>query len=225
MDKRSDIKQLFEEYKGCLRCPDLCTRRTKVVFGEGGINANLMIIGEPPGAYEDKVGFPLRGEAGSLLDEIFTPLGISRQYDVYITSMVLCRPSYDEDTDEGIKRKPRSPTRDELLACNPRLMQEIYIVDPKIILLLGERAATLVTRNTITKASDTVHYLEVPGKSIAKTLRYPAVVSWDPGKVARGSMVENPGTQLTQLKEAVSVAWSAAMSAKEFSKELTHESK
>jgi len=133
MDKRSDIKQLFEEYKGCLRCPDLCTRRTKVVFGEGGINANLMIIGEPPGAYEDKVGFPLRGEAGSLLDEIFTPLGISRQYDVYITSMVLCRPSYDEDTDEGIKRKPRSPTRDELLACNPRLMQEIYIVDPKII--------------------------------------------------------------------------------------------
>lgn len=111
-------------------CCDLCPQATQIVFGEGNPQAELMFIGEAPGAEEDATGRPFVGAAGKLLDKIISAIGLKRE-EVYITNVVKCRPPNN-----------RKPTNDEMSACEPFLFNEIELVKPKLIVTLGATPLT-----------------------------------------------------------------------------------
>lgn len=111
----------------CQKCR-LCQNRTKIVFGIGNKNADIMFIGEGPGADEDKQGIPFVGKAGKLMDKAFEGLGIERG-NVYIANIVKCRPPSN-----------RVPEDDEASACLNYLRNQVILVKPKIIVLLGSTA-------------------------------------------------------------------------------------
>ena len=124
----------------CKACP-LAATRTNVVFGEGNERSRLMFIGEGPGADEDAQGLPFVGRAGQLLTQILTAGGIDRK-DVYITNIVKCRPPEN-----------RVPTPEETIACDHHLQTQIMLIDPALIILLGNTPTRwiLKTNEGITK--------------------------------------------------------------------------
>ncbi|HEY2496044.1 MAG TPA: uracil-DNA glycosylase [Candidatus Angelobacter sp.] len=127
-DKPAALK-LIREYIGeCTRCR-LHKGRTNLVFGVGNVNADLMFVGEGPGADEDAKGEPFVGRAGQLLNNMITAMGIKRE-DVYIANVVKCRPPSN-----------RTPEKDECDVCSPFLMRQIDIIQPKVIVALGAVAA------------------------------------------------------------------------------------
>lgn len=109
----------------CQRCK-LYTTRTNIVFGEGNEHAEIMFIGEGPGADEDRQAKPFVGKAGQLLTSLIQKLGLSRE-EVYIANIVKCRPPNNRD-----------PEPDEILACYPFLRQQIAVIKPKVIMTLGK---------------------------------------------------------------------------------------
>ena len=113
--------------KDCNKCK-LCTGRKNIVFGTGNKNADIMFIGEGPGADEDIQGEPFVGKAGQLMNKAFEALGIKRE-DVYIANIVKCRPPQN-----------RNPEKDEANACMDYLRNQVLLVKPKIIVLLGSVA-------------------------------------------------------------------------------------
>ena len=121
------MKELKDAIKNCNRCK-LCKNRTNIVFGIGNENANIMFIGEGPGADEDKQGIPFVGKAGQLMNKAFDALGINRE-DVYIANIVKCRPPAN-----------RVPEDDEAVACLDYLRNQVILVQPEIIVLLGSVA-------------------------------------------------------------------------------------
>lgn len=112
---------------GCKKCK-LCNNRTNIVFGYGNKNADVMFIGEGPGADEDIQGVPFVGKAGKLMDMAFEGLGINRS-EVYIANIVKCRPPQN-----------RVPEQDEADSCLNYLRNQVILVKPKIIVLLGSTA-------------------------------------------------------------------------------------
>jgi len=114
--------------KECRKCP-LCSARTHTVPGEGNPSAQLMCIGEGPGATEDATGRPFVGQAGELLNGILASIGLARE-QVYIANIVKCRPPQN-----------RKPLPDEAAACMPYLHRQIALIRPKVILALGGTAA------------------------------------------------------------------------------------
>lgn len=121
------FKELEEACKSCTKC-GLCETRTNVVIGTGNQNADLMLIGEGPGANEDLEGIPFVGKAGKLMDMAFQGIGIKRE-EVYIANIVKCRPPSN-----------RNPERQEANACREFLESQIALVKPKVIVLLGSVA-------------------------------------------------------------------------------------
>ena len=119
-----DLEKSIEKCKKC----KLCTTRQNIVFGEGNRNAKIMFIGEGPGADEDKFAKPFVGRAGKLMDMAFEAVGINRQ-EVYIANIVKCRPPGNRD-----------PLEDEVLACMDYLRNQVILVKPEIIVLLGSVA-------------------------------------------------------------------------------------
>ena len=128
---QKDPARLLEELEasmaGCARCK-LAKGRTKLVFGEGNPNADLMFVGEGPGRDEDLQGRPFVGRAGQLLTRIINAMKLQRS-DVYIGNIVKCRPPNN-----------RNPEPDEVQACKPFLMKQIEIIRPKVICALGSVA-------------------------------------------------------------------------------------
>ena len=118
----------------CERCPNLVASRTQVVFGVGDEAADLMFVGEAPGADEDAQGEPFVGAAGQLLTKIISAMGLSRD-TVYIANILKCRP----DT-PGKSSGNRAPTREEMDTCSPWLHRQIEIIQPKVIVALGKTA-------------------------------------------------------------------------------------
>ena len=122
----------WDELRGCVssctRC-ELHQSRTQTVFGVGNPNATWMIIGEAPGAEEDRRGEPFVGRAGKLLDEMLRAIGQARQ-DVFIANILKCRPPNNRD-----------PKTDEVAQCREYLERQIALVDPSIILAVGRVAA------------------------------------------------------------------------------------
>ena len=137
----------------CTRCR-LSERRNRIVFGDGNPDADLMFVGEGPGAEEDKRGLPFVGRAGELLTSMIEKgLGISRG-DVYICNIVKCRPPDN-----------RNPLADEVTTCQPYLDGQISAVKPKVIVALGKPAASLLLGRevAITKTRGTWHdYQGIP---------------------------------------------------------------
>ena len=128
MDKREALSQVIGEIKGCELC-GLANQRTNIVFGEGVVNKGMMIIGEGPGEEEDRLGRPFVGRAGRLLDVMLESAGFTRKANVYITNIVKCRPPGN-----------RTPLPEEREACMTYLNEQIRILEPKIIVLLGATA-------------------------------------------------------------------------------------
>jgi len=118
----------------CVKCPHLVASRTTVVFGVGNIDAQLMFVGEAPGADEDEQGEPFVGRAGQLLTKIIQATGLSRS-DVYIANILKCRP----DT-PGQSAGNRPPTPEERATCIPFLQEQIDLIKPKAIVALGATA-------------------------------------------------------------------------------------
>jgi len=118
----------------CVKCADLAASRKNVVFGVGDIHAQLMFVGEAPGADEDQQGEPFVGAAGQLLTKIIQAMGLSRQ-TVYIANILKCRP----DT-HGQSSGNRKPTPDEMKTCIPYLHAQIDLIQPKALVALGATA-------------------------------------------------------------------------------------
>lgn len=118
----------------CVKCPHLAASRKNVVFGVGDIHASLMLVGEAPGADEDRQGEPFVGAAGQLLTRILKTMGFGRE-NVYIANVLKCRP----DT-PGQLTGNRKPTGEEMKICLPYLLEQIQLIRPKVLVALGATA-------------------------------------------------------------------------------------
>jgi len=133
-EKERLMAPLRERALVCQKCPHLVKSRTQVVFGVGNIDAELMFVGEAPGADEDLQGEPFVGKAGQLLTKIIETMGFSRD-TVYIGNVLKCRP--DMPQGEPGNRKPRP---DEMATCLPYLIEQIGIIRPRVMVALGATA-------------------------------------------------------------------------------------
>ncbi|MBA2668976.1 MAG: uracil-DNA glycosylase [Gemmatimonadetes bacterium] len=165
----STLEELREVALGCPRCR-LCETRSHVVFGEGSGNADLMVVGEAPGAEEDRTGRPFVGRAGKLLDLLLSTVGFSRE-SIYICNVLKCRPPGN-----------RNPAPEEIEACSPYLRRQVQLVKPRAILAVGGFAAQTLLGSTtpIGRLRGTVHDFEgvplVPSYHPAALLRNPVWV-------------------------------------------------
>ena len=151
--RRPSLDEVVGHLGDCKRC-GLCEQRSQIVFGDGNPNADILFIGEGPGAEEDKRGLPFVGRAGELLTQMIEKgIGISRS-DVYICNIVKCRPPQN-----------RTPLPPEVAACRPFLDGQIQAIAPKVIVTLGKPAASLLLDReiAITRMRGTWHdYQGIP---------------------------------------------------------------
>jgi uracil-DNA glycosylase len=170
-ERREELVALYQRLKDCHDCP-LKATRTKLVFGAGNADAEVMFVGEAPGAQEDLEGLPFVGRAGQLLNELLHEIGLDRN-DVFIANVLKCRPPGNRD-----------PLPDEIAECEPHLMEQIRLIQPKVICTLGNFATKLLSgRPTgITKCCGIPQRREIAGLEVvlyplfhpAAALRTPA---------------------------------------------------
>jgi DNA polymerase len=134
-ERRELLKEVYEEARECVRCP-LHQTRTTVVFGSGNADADLMFIGEAPGANEDRMGLPFVGQAGKLLDKLLEEIGLTRK-DVFVANTLKCRPPNNRDPD------PR-----EIESCQDYLRRQVDLIEPTVISTLGNFATKLLRGDT-----------------------------------------------------------------------------
>ena len=130
-ERRELLKAVYEEARGCTRC-QLYKTRTQVVFGSGNADADLMFVGEAPGANEDRLGLPFVGQAGKLLDKLLDEIGLERG-DVFICNTLKCRPPGNRD-----------PQPNEIESCHSYLRDQVELIEPKLICTLGNFATKLL---------------------------------------------------------------------------------
>src|SRR5918992_4993216 len=126
------LREYAEQTAGCTKCA-LAKGRTQVVFGSGNPDAELMFVGEAPGFHEDQQGVPFVGQAGKLLEKLLAGIGLARA-DVYIANVLKCRPPGNRD-----------PQPDEIQACESHLFKQIEIIQPKVVVTLGNFATKLLS--------------------------------------------------------------------------------
>jgi DNA polymerase len=131
-ERREALKQVYEQAKGCVRCPELAATRKTVVFGAGNANADLMFVGEAPGATEDEQGVPFVGRAGKLLETLLGEIGLQRS-EVFIANTLMCRPPGNRD-----------PLPLEIENCHEYLLQKVELIEPTVICTLGNFSTKLL---------------------------------------------------------------------------------
>lgn len=127
MDKKQRLEKLNKQMSDCSKCTLQCDA-SRVVFGDGNPEAEIMFIGEAPGKKEDETGMPFMGSSGIILNKILAEINIKRE-DVYLTNILKCRPP-----------KNRDPLPEEVTECWPWLEEQIAIIKPKVIITLGKHA-------------------------------------------------------------------------------------
>jgi uracil-DNA glycosylase family 4 len=130
--RREALKRVLAEVKGCVRCSELAAARKNVVFGAGNANADLMFIGEAPGASEDEQGLPFVGQAGKLLEKLLVEIGMTRA-EVFIANVLKCRPPGNRD-----------PLPVEIENCREYLYRQVELIQPKVICSLGNFSTKLL---------------------------------------------------------------------------------
>jgi DNA polymerase len=173
----------------CRRCKLHTLGRKQIVFGVGNPHADLMFVGEAPGADEDQQGIPFVGRAGQLLTKIIEAIGLTRD-DVYIANVIKCRPPQN-----------RNPEPDEVETCEPFLFRQIDVIKPKVIIALGKFGAQTLLRTDapISRLRGQVHDFRgaklIPTFHPAYLLRNPSSKRevWEDMKMARG--LQAPGTE------------------------------
>jgi uracil-DNA glycosylase family 4 len=131
-ERREELTAVFRQAGGCTRCSELARTRKQVVFGAGNADADLMFVGEAPGAKEDELGLPFVGAAGKLLDELLGEVGLARS-DVFICNVLKCRPPGNRD-----------PLPAEIDNCQEYLMRQVELIAPRVICTLGNFATKLL---------------------------------------------------------------------------------
>lgn len=131
-ERREALRALYREAQGCVRCPQLAQARHTVVFGAGDADADLMFVGEAPGADEDRQGLPFVGRSGKLLDRLLEEIGLRRE-DVFIQNVLMCRPPGNRD-----------PLPLEIEHCQEWLFEKVRLVEPRVICTLGNFATKLL---------------------------------------------------------------------------------
>jgi uracil-DNA glycosylase len=130
--RRESLKQVFAQASVCTRCQELATTRKSVVFGAGNANADLMFVGEAPGASEDEQGLPFVGRAGKLLETLLKEIGLERK-DVFIANVLKCRPPGNRD-----------PLPLEIENCREYLYRQVELIQPRVICSLGNFSTKLL---------------------------------------------------------------------------------
>ena len=153
-----DFAEAQKEALECHKCGPLCRQRTRAVFGEGPLNAELFIVGEAPGFNEDKEGKPFQGASGMLLDRLLFSVGLERE-EVYLTTLVKCRPP------EGRPPKPA-----EINACRTYLLAQLAAVDPKVVVALGDLASRSLTGRKETVSRIRGRAIPLDGRYVFPTL-------------------------------------------------------
>ena len=161
------LRTIREDLGDCTRCPLHQQGRKQIVFGVGNPNAELMFIGEAPGADEDQQGEPFVGRAGQLLNNMIKAMGIQRE-DVYIANIIKCRPPGN-----------RTPERDECETCSPFLMRQIAAIKPKVIVALGAVAAKTLLAINAPMSELRGRWFDFRGTKLAVTY-HPAFLLRDP---------------------------------------------
>jgi uracil-DNA glycosylase len=131
-ERREALKEVFAQAKGCTRCPELAATRKTVVFGAGNANADLMFVGEAPGASEDEQGVPFVGRAGKLLEKLLEEIGLARS-EVFIANVLKCRPPGNRD-----------PQPIEIENCQDYLHSQVELIEPTVICTLGNFSTKLL---------------------------------------------------------------------------------
>jgi DNA polymerase len=134
-ERREHLKAVYDEARECVRC-QLHQTRTTVVFGAGSADAELMFVGEAPGANEDRMGLPFVGQAGKLLDKLLAEIGMERT-DVFICNVLKCRPPDNRD-----------PMPREIESCQDYLHRQIELIEPTMICTLGNFSTKLLRNDT-----------------------------------------------------------------------------
>ena len=169
--RREELVALYQRLRDCHDCP-LKETRTRLVFGAGNADAEVMFVGEAPGAEEDRTGLPFVGRAGQLLNQLLEEVGLSRE-QVFIANTLKCRPPGNRD-----------PLPHEIEECTPHLMGQIRLIQPKVICTLGNFATKLLSGQPtgITRCCGRPQYREIAGLEVvlyplfhpAAALRTPA---------------------------------------------------
>ena len=170
--RREELVEIYNEAVVCERCP-LSATRNQVVFGAGNADADLMFVGEAPGAEEDRQGLPFVGRAGGLLTQLLEEIGLSRG-DVFIANVLMCRPPGNRD-----------PAPLEIESCHPYLYEKIRLIQPRVVCTLGNFATKLLTGSPtgITRVRGTPQVHDLGGRTVfllpllhpAAALRTPAM--------------------------------------------------
>ena len=170
--------KLRQQVTDCNKC-DLSKSRKQIVFGEGDVNAEWMLVGEAPNQDEDSVGKPFVVQSGFLLTEMLRAMGVQRE-SAYITNIVKCSPPDNKD-----------PKVNELKSCDDYLKRQIELVKPKVILAVGRVAAhaLLGTKQAISELRGTVHYMD----------NIPVVVVYHPAYLLRSLLEKRKAWQDLQL--------------------------
>ena len=134
-ERRELLRAVYEEARVCVRCP-LHQTRTNVVFGAGNADADLMFVGEAPGANEDRMGLPFVGQAGKLLDKLLAEISMDRK-EVFICNTLKCRPPDNRD-----------PHPNEIEACQDYLRRQVELIEPTVICTLGNFSTKLLREDT-----------------------------------------------------------------------------
>ena len=156
------LQEAAHEASTCTRCR-LAGGRTQVVYGTGNADANLMFIGEGPGYYEDKQGEPFVGAAGQLLNRMLEEIGVLRA-DVYIANVIKCRPPGNRD-----------PMPEEVDACTPWLQEQIALIDPRVIVTLGNFATRFMLDKPVSISRVRGQRFPLEGRTVIPTF-HPAAI-------------------------------------------------
>ncbi len=131
-ERREELKAVWQQATSCQKCPQLASTRTTVVFGSGNADADLMFVGEAPGAREDEQGLPFVGQAGRLLDRLLEEIGMTRG-DVFVVNVLKCRPPGNRD-----------PLPQEIDNCQDYLFRQLELIEPKVVCSLGNFSTKLL---------------------------------------------------------------------------------
>jgi DNA polymerase len=131
-ERREELKAVWQQATTCQLCPQLASTRNTVVFGSGNADADLMFVGEAPGAREDERGLPFVGQAGRLLDTLLEEIGLTRA-DVFVVNVLKCRPPGNRD-----------PLPQEIDNCQDYLFRQLELIEPRVVCSLGNFSTKLL---------------------------------------------------------------------------------
>ena len=185
-DRREALKAVYEQARGCEKCPQLAASRTTVVFGSGNADADLMFVGEAPGANEDKQGLPFVGQAGKLLEKLLGEIGLARS-EVFIANCLKCRPPGNRD-----------PHPAEIEACRDYLWRQIDLIEPRVLCTLGNFSTKLLRGEPtgITRLHGQVEVRIIGPRAVRLyPLYHPAAALYTPSmlETLRGDFARIPG--------------------------------